>query len=163
MKTIYLIRHAKSDQSLGTLADIDRPLNLRGYTDADKMSKLMKEKKLIPELIISSPAVRAISTALIFSRNLDYYTGKISIIPQLYHPASDNYLSTIAETDSKINTLMLFAHNPILTNTVNNLTKEFIEHVPTCGIVAITNDCDDWEHFIMSTGKLISFNFPKNN
>ena len=76
MKTLYLIRHAKSEQNFAGLADIDRPLNERGYVDASKMSLMLKEKKLIPNAIISSPAVRAISTALIFARTGSRSTAK---------------------------------------------------------------------------------------
>ncbi len=163
MKIIYLIRHSKSDQSLGTLADVDRPLNLRGYSDAEKMSRMMKENKIVPDAIITSPAVRAISTALIFARTIDFNQARLSIVPHLYHSNELTYLDIIAEMDNKINTLMLFAHNPVITNTANRLTQEVIEHVPTSGIVGISNNCDTWEKFVASTGKLVLFSFPKNN
>ena len=161
MKTLYLIRHAKSDQHTGILADIDRPLNTRGYADAHKMSLASKDKLLFPDAIITSPAVRAISTALIFARNIKYNTGNVAIHPALYQPSSTNYLSTISETEDKINTLFLFAHNPMITNTANSLTDEVIEHIPTSGIVGISNDCSNWKDFISSAGKLILFDFPK--
>ena len=82
MKTLYLIRHAKSDRSIGELSDIDRPLNQRGYNDAHKMSLILKDKKIIPDLIISSPAIRALSTALIFCRNLNIDPKTIEINQQ---------------------------------------------------------------------------------
>jgi phosphohistidine phosphatase len=161
MKTLYLIRHAKSDWAIATLADIDRPLNTRGYTDAHKMSAALKSTKIIPDLIITSPAVRAISTALIFARNLNYNAALINIQPTLYHTNAEQYLEIISQTDSKINTLFLFGHNPIITNCANSLIKNNIENIPTCGIVAITNDCEDWEKFVSADGKLLAFDFPK--
>ncbi len=163
MKTIYIIRHAKSDQSFGTLSDIDRPLNIKGYTDAHKISAAIKPKMFAPDAIITSPAIRAITTAFIFARSFEFNAACISIIPRLYQPDEDNYLDIIAQTDNKINTLLLFAHNPHITNTVNSLTAEVIEHMPTSGVVGISNDCDNWETFAASTGKLILFDYPKKN
>ena len=163
MKTLYLIRHAKSDQNIETLTDFDRSLNIKGYSDAHRMSLLIKSKMFAPDAIITSPAIRAISTALIFAKNFDFNSAKVSILPTLYHPGSDNYLDIISQTDSKINTLLLFAHNPHITNTANGLTNEVIEHIPTCGIVGISNDCDNWETFVSSTGKIILFDYPKKN
>ena len=161
MKTIFLIRHAKAEQPNETIADIDRPLNIKGNMDAHFMRTAMKLKKFPPDAIITSPAVRAITTALIFARSLDFNAGRISIVPKLYQPGEDNYLDIIAETDSKINTLLLFAHNPHITNTANALTSEVIDHVPTCGIIGITNDYDTWETFVTGKGKLILFDHPK--
>ncbi len=161
MKTLYLIRHAKSDWAIATLADIDRPLNTRGYADAHKMSGAMKLTKIIPDLIITSPAVRAISTALIFARNLNYNPARIEIQPTLYHSNAEQYLEIISQTDSKINTLFLFGHNPIITDCANSLIKNNIEDIPTCGIVVITTDCDGWEEFVTRNGELVAFNFPK--
>ena len=161
MKTIFLIRHAKAEQPNETIADIDRPLNIKGNLDAHFMRTAMKLKRFPPDAIITSPAVRAITTSLIFARSLDFNSGRITIMPKLYQPGEDNYLDIIAETDNKINTLLLFAHNPHIANTANSLTSEVIDHVPTCGIIGISNDCDSWETFVASTGKLILFDHPK--
>ncbi len=163
MKTLYLIRHAKSDWANIALADIDRPLNTRGYTDAHKMSLVFKSASIKPEEIISSCAVRALTTALIFARNTDYNSAKIRIEPSLYHSDYDKYLSIIAETNSKVNTLFLFAHNPTITDCANALLRTTMEAIPTCGIVGITNKCATWEEFIDVPGKLVLFDFPKNN
>lgn len=163
MKTLYLVRHAKSDWGKEPLADIDRHLNNRGYGDAHKMSKLMKEKKLIPDLIITSPAIRAISTALIFCRNLQLNPAEIKIEPSLYETTTKQYLHVISQTDNQYKQIMIFGHNPTITNCANSLTNSFTEEMPTCAIVGITNKCSDWKSFINEAGEPMLYDFPKNH
>ena len=163
MKTLYLVRHAKSDWANETLADIDRPLNNRGYNDAHKMSSLLKQNKNIPELIISSPATRAISTALIFSRNLNYDVSKIEIKSDLYEKQYSDYLSLIHNINSSINSVMIFAHNPNITELSNFLTKAFTNNIPTCGIVGLRTKGDNWTTFDFQSAELFLYEFPKKN
>jgi phosphohistidine phosphatase len=163
MKTLYLIRHAKSDWAIENLADIDRPLNARGYTDAHAMSKLLKTKNIKPDVLLTSPAIRAISTALIFSRTLNIHTSKLIIEPMLYNNTPEKYADIISEMDDKINTLFLFAHNPTITQCANLLTGEHLDDIPTAGIVGIQNDCNNWESFTNKHAKLILFDYPKNH
>ena len=110
MKTLYLIRHAKSDRSLAEISDIDRPLNERGYADAHKMSLIFKNKNIIPDIIISSPAIRALSTALIFCRTLKLDPKTIEINQQLYDTSVKEYLRCITQTDNKFKTVF-WQHN----------------------------------------------------
>lgn len=163
MKTLYLIRHAKSDWSIGHLSDIDRPLNERGYADAHKMSSILKEKKIFPDLIISSPAVRAISTALIFCRTLNYDPKAILLNKNLYNTSAKEYISAVSKIDNKHGVVFLFGHNPTITNTANSLTNTVTEEMPTCAIAGIQSDLDDWETFSKSTNGLIYFDIPKNH
>ena len=132
MKTLYLIRHAKSDRSLAEISDIDRPLNERGYADAHKMSLIFKNKNIIPDIIISSPAIRALSTALIFCRTLKLDPKTIEINQQLYDTSVKEYLRCITQTDNKFKTVFLFGHNPTITNMANELTNACSEEIPTC-------------------------------
>ncbi len=162
MKTLYLIRHAKSDWANITLADIDRPLNTRGYTDAHKMSAMMKQKNIQPDAIVTSPAVRAITTALIFARNCNFNASRIHIQPMLYHSNTENYIDIVAETDDRINTLFLFAHNPVISDCANKLLRMQREEMPTCGITGVSSNCTNWDEFANSDCKLILFDFPKN-
>lgn len=162
MKTLYLIRHAKSDWSVETLPDIDRPLNNRGYTDAHAMSKRMKEKKIKPDLIISSPAIRAISTALIFSRNLGYDAGAIRISEQLYDTSVKDYLEVLRTIEKEQQTVFLFGHNPIITNCANTLTKSVAHEMPTCGIAGIKIHTEDWKTIDAELNALSLFDYPKN-
>ncbi|MES2593320.1 MAG: histidine phosphatase family protein [Bacteroidota bacterium] len=165
MKTLYLVRHAKSDWNNGNLPDIDRPLNTRGYRDAHAMSNLMKEKKVIPDVIISSPAIRAISTALIFCRNLGLDPAKIIIYPDLYETSVKQYLECVSQIDNRFNSAMLFAHNPTITSFANSLTKAFTDGFPTCGIAGIKQAGADsgWGNFNAAPGELLWHDFPKNH
>jgi phosphohistidine phosphatase len=165
MKTLYLVRHAKSDWNHGNLPDIDRPLNERGYRDAHTMSRLMKEKKIIPDLIITSPAIRAISTALIFVRNFNLNQSDIVINPDLYESSEKQYLGTISQVDNHFKNIMVFGHNPIITNLVNNLTISYTANMPTCSIAGIRHAAhlNEWKDFANSTAELVFFDFPKNH
>ena len=97
MKTLYLVRHAKSDWSIENLQDIDRPLSARGYLNAHQMSIILKNF-FLPDLIISSHAIRAISTALIFSRNLDCNPSMIAIKKSLYESSVKDYINCISSS-----------------------------------------------------------------
>ncbi len=164
MKTLYLIRHAKSDWNHDGLSDIDRPLNARGYRDADSMSKLVKEKKIIPDLIITSPAIRAISTALIFCRNLNVQYADIIINPDLYESTVKQYQQVVAKTDNRFKSVMLFGHNPVITNFANSLTTSFTDSMSTCAIVGIHSaDRNDWKEFNGIASELILYDFPKKH
>ena len=163
MKTLYLLRHAKSDWGNSDLLDIDRPLNERGYSDAVRMSQFLKENKVSPDLIISSPAIRAISTALIFTRNLDYNTSEIAIQPDLYESSLKKHLSCISKIDSKHKSAMLFAHNPFISETANTLTDALNTEMQTCAVVGISfDDCNEWSDVAKIKGKLELYEFPKN-
>lgn len=163
MKTIYLVRHAKSDWDNSDLLDIDRPLNQRGYSDAVRMSQFLKENKIAPDVIISSPAIRAISTALIFTRNLNYDTSEVTIQPDLYESSLKKYLSCISKIDEKYKSAMLFAHNPFISETANILTDALNTEMQTCAVVGISFDeCVDWSEVAKSKGKLELYEFPKN-
>ena len=162
MKTLYLIRHAKSDWANEHLSDVDRPLNARGYSDAQKMSAIIKQKNIVPDFIISSPAVRAISTALIFCRNLNYDPKKMLIDKNLYDASVKDYLSSISKTDNNYHTVFLFGHNPTITNTANSLTKSITEEMSTCCVVGIQSQENSWTNFDKKNNALIYYDFPKN-
>ncbi len=163
MKTLYLIRHAKSDWSIDHLLDIDRPLNERGYADAHKMSLILKEKKVVPDLIISSPAVRAISTTLIFCRTFNYDPKSILINKNLYDASVKEYIHAISKIENKHQIVFLFGHNPTITNTANELTNALTEEMPTCCIAGINSNTDAWDSFVKNNNTLSYFDFPKNH
>jgi phosphohistidine phosphatase len=163
MKTLYLIRHAKSDWAIEHLSDIDRPLNSRGYADTQKMSLVIKEKNIFPDYVISSPAIRAISTALIFCRNLNYDPKKILINKNLYDTSVKDYMNCISKIDNKHNVVFLFGHNPIITNTANALTKSITEEMSTCCIAGIQSKQLNWNEFNTPDNSLIYYDFPKNH
>jgi phosphohistidine phosphatase len=161
MKTLFLVRHAKSDRiPIGwtntALKDAERFLNERGYADANKMSMQFKH---IPDLIITSPAIRAINTALIFARNLNYNANTICIKQELYESSVSDYLSIINSIDNTYNAVMLFAHNPTISDVAQKLTKTLPTELPTCAIAGIRFEVTDWKK--VKTGNLFSFDYPK--
>ncbi|MGB3948059.1 MAG: phosphoglycerate mutase family protein [Bacteroidia bacterium] len=163
MKQLYLVRHAKSDWNNMQLLDIDRPLNERGYSDAIRVGKFLKQNNFLPDVMVTSPAIRAISTALIFSRNIDYKTSELTIRPELYESSVKKYLACIAKLDNKYKSAMFFAHNPFISETANYLTDAFNNEMPTCAVVGITfNECNSWLDVAKSKGKLHLYEFPKN-
>ncbi len=156
MKKLFLIRHAKSDWTNPELKDIERYLNERGYSNANMMAAKFN---YVPDLIISSPAIRAISTALIFARNLNYSTNTISIKQELYESSIEDYLSVINSIDNNFSTVLLFAHNPTISDVAQHLTQSLPMDMPTCAIAGISFDTDDWRKVKM--GELFLFDYPK--
>lgn len=158
MKQLFLIRHAKSDWTNPELKDIERYLNERGYSNANMMAAKFNYK---PDLIITSPAVRAISTALIFARNIHYNANNICIKQELYESSVKDYLSIIHSIDNSYNTVLLFAHNPTISNVAQHLTQALPMEMSTCAIAGIRFDVTDWKK--AKEGDLFLFDFPKNS
>lgn len=161
MKTLYIVRHAKSSWKFPDLDDIDRPLSKRGKRNAPEMGLRLAKKGIKPHLLISSPAKRAFSTAKSIARIIQYPKDKIKVESQLYHGMEDEVMDVIRSTPNDITNLMIFGHNPGLTDLVNTLSGSHIYNVPTCGIIAISFDTDQWEDIGKIFGKLVFFDYPK--
>jgi phosphohistidine phosphatase len=114
-----------------------------------------------PDLIITSPAIRAISTALIFARNLNYNANNLCIKQELYESSVKDYLSVINSIDNSHNTVLLFAHNPTISDVAQHLTQDLPMEIPTCAIAGISFDVTDWKK--AKTGDLFLFDYPKKN
>lgn len=162
MKTLYLIRHAKSDWENGNLSDIERPLNERGYRDAHAMGQKLKDKNIHPELFVSSPAIRAYTTALIFSKVFEYPANHILLQPDLYETPEKAYLRVVAGIQAQAGNLFLFAHNPSISQFAGLLTGTIFDDIPTCGVTCIELNINDWKDIKAKCGKLQFFDFPKN-
>ena len=164
MKTLYVVRHAKSSWDDTDLADIDRPLNDRGKRDAPRMGKRLKEKDIHPELLLSSPARRAFSTAKRIGEVLNYKKDHIRTEKELYHASEREIFEVVRALPDKLNTVMIFGHNPGLTDFVNQLleTKRFIENIPTCGIVAFSFSGKSWVDVSKENAQLLFFDYPKS-
>lgn len=164
MKTLYVIRHAKSSWENPLLADIDRPLNDRGKRDAPRMGKRLKERAVVPNLMLSSPAKRALSTCKRIAEILGYGVDKIKTERKLYHADEDDLLNIIKGLNDKCQVVMIFGHNPGLTDFVNLLSDEdhVIDNVPTCGVVCFTFDIDHWKEAEFGKAKFVFFDFPKS-
>lgn len=161
MKTLYLIRHAKSDRSDGSLSDYDRPLNHRGMKDAPFMGSKLLEKGIYPDLILSSPALRAKTTALAIAEALSYPTDSIRYDHALYASDVETILSLIRDVSPSVETLFVFGHNPEFTECANLLTDGDIDNIPTCGVVAMRLREDDWKSIGANSAEISGFYFPK--
>src|ERR1051326_454774 len=161
MKTLFLIRHAKSDWGNDDLADVDRPLNERGYRDAHAMGLRLKERKDIPDLVMSSDAVRAASTAMILARELELETSKIRIERGIYEAQAEQLLRIIRDIDDRHEKVFFVCHNPGITNLVNRICNAGIDNVPTTGILCVDIPFDSWKGTGLEDGALRYFDFPK--
>lgn len=162
MKTLFIVRHAKSDQSFfGN--DFERPLNERGRSDAPVMAKRLLEKKYKIDALVSSPAVRAKQTAAFFAERLNIPVGETIFVPALYHAPSGVFYETIAGLPDDLNTVALFSHNPGITHFVNSLNSGAkIDNMPTCGIFTVSADIKEWSGFLIAKKEFLFFDYPKN-
>lgn len=163
MKTLYLLRHAKSSWESPDVDDFERPLNERGETDAPKMGKRLREKKVLPEIIFSSTAVRALSTAKIIANCLNYPEDKIHADRTLYHADEEKLWKYMHHVADKYDSIMIVGHNPGLTDFANELVDESIDNIPTTGVVAVEFPAHAWTEVKEGSGELVFFDFPKND
>lgn len=145
MKKLYLIRHAKSDWSNSAgIKDIDRPLNNRGISSAYDMAALLKKRNIMPDTILSSDGIRALHTAVVFAHQIGFDSRKVVIIPELFHASSDVLLAELAKIPDTINSVMLFGHNPGISEFASFVDKHNYIKVPTCTIVECDLTLDNW-------------------
>lgn len=163
MKTLILVRHAKSSWSDSSLMDIQRPLNKRGSRNAPEMGKRLKNRGILPDIIVSSPAVRAFTTAELISKEIGYSSNQIRISHELFHSSSSGILETIRSLENEYNCAMLFGHNPGFTYFANELCNIDIWNIPTAGLVECTLNIDKWGDTSKGIGELSYFDFPKND
>jgi phosphohistidine phosphatase len=161
MKSLTIVRHAKSSWKDRGLSDRERPLNKRGNRDAPVMGKRVADAGIRPSQIISSPAVRAWTTAKIFAKELGYPTEFLQREDGLYLASLDNLLDVVATQDNGFNNLMLFGHNPGLTDFVNYLVPGLTNNLPTAGVVSVDLDCDDWMLYDRPQAELLLHDYPK--
>jgi phosphohistidine phosphatase len=159
-KSVYLIRHAKSSWADPGLADFDRPLNKRGKRDAPEMGRRLAARRIIPQLIVSSPAKRAKMTAVDIADAVGY-RGEIRFDEKLYLGALTYHLQFIAGVLSQIDSLFLVGHNNTITELAEHLTGKTLTNVPTCGIVGIAYDGESGFSQLAGDGRLLFFDFPK--
>ncbi len=153
-KTLYIARHAKSSWDDMSLSDFERPLNKRGKRDAPFMAALLKDKGIKPDLILSSPARRAKTTAKYYHEALG---GELRFDERIYEASAMSLLYLIQEAFEKVDTLMLVGHNPGLTALNNMLSNKSIYNIPTAGVVGIIFK----EEVALHKGKQLFFEYPK--
>ena len=161
LKTLFIIRHAKSDQSFfGN--DFERPLNGRGKADAPMMAKRLLDKKFKIAALVSSPAVRAKQTAELFAKTITMPAEEIIFISALYHAATEVFYEVITALPDNYNSVAVFSHNPGISHFVNSLnTKAQIDNMFTCSIFAIEADITHWSEFNKAKKAFLFFDYPK--
>lgn len=161
MKRLLLIRHAKSSWKDPDAVDIERPLNKRGKRDAPLMGQVLRDLKIRPDLIISSPAKRALSTARIIAKCLKYPSKKILVRDRVYESGLSALLKIIQELDDSLATVILLGHNPDLTELAQYLSDYPVENIPTCGVFCI--DLISWLETSQHGGDFVFFDYPKRH
>jgi len=162
MKTLYLVRHAKSSWEDSALADFDRPLNARGVSDAPRMGRRITEYKQAPELIYTSTALRALTTAKMIAAAIGYPEQSVVLDKKVYHADPDALLDIIKKMADDKECVMLLGHNPGLTQFANALLDQTIDNIPTCGVIRAELKITLWKGARWGCGKMISFDTPKS-
>lgn len=163
MKTLTLIRHAKSSWDYAQLSDFERPLNERGRRDAPVMAQRLKRAGLKPGLLLSSPALRAISTARLFAETLGIAAEKIAVESKLYDARPATILGVIQAIDERHDEAWLFAHNPGLSETAQRLAQCPFDDMPTCACARLSLDIKLWSEIGDDCGKLLLYTYPKDS
>jgi len=163
LKTLLIIRHAKSDQSFfGN--DFERPLNERGKKDAPEMAKRVMDKNIVIDSFVSSPAKRAKKTAEIFCETYEQKIEDINFISALYHAPAREFYEVIKSLDDNLSTVAIFAHNPGITYFVNDLINDVrVDNMPTSAVFAIQINISQWKDFAKAKKEFLFFDYPKNN
>ncbi|MBT3194203.1 MAG: histidine phosphatase family protein [Verrucomicrobia bacterium] len=161
MKQITLVRHAKSSWHRG-LRDIDRPLNARGERDAPLMAMHLRKQGFSPDILISSPATRAATTAEEIARGIGYDTNQILWEDTIYEAASSNLIELITNLEPQHKNVAIVGHNPGMTELANQLQHTApIDNIPTCGVVTIELPIEHWTEVPQTLGTLQRFEAPK--
>lgn len=163
MKQLLLVRHAKSDWEDYNIKDFDRPLGSRGFLNAPEMGRRLKSKNSLPAAIVSSPALRAITTAKLIAGEINFDPKQIIQNPNIYEASEQALLNIVNKFDSNVNFIALFGHNPGITNFANYLADANIYNMPTCGMVLINFDTNDWLTITGGTGQVLWYDYPKSS
>jgi len=162
MKHLILIRHAKSSWDNPGSSDFDRVLNKRGERDAPVMGERLAALDLDPDVIFSSPAVRAITTAKVVAEKIGYPEEKILTSSDIYDAETQDLFAVLSRFKDEWNRVIVFGHNPGFTDLANVLGNGSISNVPTCGVVTLELGIESWEDVRPGCGTIVSFDFPKN-
>ena len=160
MKRLFLIRHAKSSWDDAALADQERPLNERGKRDAPKIGERLARREVKPDSILSSPAVRALTTAKIIAGKLDYKRKHIGVDERLYAASADDLLEIIHALDDRLQCVMIVGHNPELSELAQRLCGE-IDHLPTGAVAEFGFAAKSWADIGTCPTATVAFDYPK--
>jgi len=162
MKTLYLMRHAKSSWSFDDLSDQQRPLNDRGRDDAPLMGQALAKRNTKLDLLVSSPAVRAMSTAALVAHELEYPADKIEVVEAIYEATVPDLLTVVRQLPDTADSVLLVGHNNTLTDFANLLSPSEIPEMPTAAIVCLKFSTDQWAQADRANAEYYFFDKPKN-
>ena len=156
-----MVRHAKSDWGNETITDISRPLNTRGYSDALILAKQLAQKIAAPQLWLTSPAIRAYSTALLFAEAFKYDLEKLSINKSIYEASVKTLQNIVTGIPDDVETAFMFGHNPGFTKFFNQFSDAFADNIPTCGVISLSSDEVSWKDFLNAKVRNDYYLYPK--
>ena len=159
-RTLYIIRHAQASHEQIFPGDFYRTLDKQGYKEAMEMAAWFTGEELLPDCFISSPAIRAYSTALIFAKQLNYTPENIQLKDAIYDASFRTLYSVLREGKDAHSSIAIFGHNPGLTDLLNDLCGFCTENIPTSGIAAVTIKSKSWNELKSGSGKLLTIEFP---
>ncbi len=161
MKTLYLLRHAKSSWDEHGISDFDRSLNKRGKTDAPMMGQIFHQKNIKPDIIISSPAKRALTTAKTVAKEMGLAESSIQTDMRIYDQGMNNILAILQDLNGRYDTVMLVGHNPTFTEAVNYFCDYGLANMPTCALFGVTFPVEDWRIVDRDLGSFACYEWPK--
>ncbi len=163
MKRLTLVRHAKSDWKNAGLKDFDRPLSRRGLKDAPGMAQRLAEQHVHVDLLITSPAVRALETARFFAKALDYPLRRLKSEDRLYLARPAEILEVVRGVGTRVQHLMIFGHNPGLSEFAQQLTDDpELGELPTCAVYSMEFEIDKWSQARFGAARHATLSQPRN-
>ncbi|MFD1468540.1 SixA phosphatase family protein [Hymenobacter caeli] len=162
MKTLYLLRHAKSSWSFDDLTDQERPLNDRGRDDAPRMGQALARRGIVLDALVSSSAVRALSTAVLVARELKFPHEKITVEPAIYRADADALVALVQALPAAADAVLLVGHNPTITDAANALSPTSFNELPTAAVVCLRFSTDTWEAASRANAEFYFYDYPKN-
>ena len=161
MKTLYLVRHAKSSWENFSLSDHDRPLLQSGIKKTKRIIAFLREKQVMPDMLKSSSAKRALDTAKLIAHGIGYPESKIGVNKGLYHASAETIYHELYALPDDVQSVMLFGHNPTFTYFANDFISPAIDNLPTSGVVSIGFKTDKWENINGAAFKVNFVVFPR--
>lgn len=152
MKQLIVVRHAKAGWGDLSLGDFQRPLNERGVSDSSVVAQHLLDQAIIPQYIVSSPALRALTTAKQFAKTLNINAADFVTDKRIYEASCDTLLDVIWGLDEHYDKIMIVGHNPGLSDMIRSLVSQNIDELSTCEVTAIQFDREQWQHVDLRSG-----------
>lgn len=160
-KTLYLVRHAKSSWVNPSYTDFDRPLNERGQRDAPEMGRRLKAKGILPDVVLCSPARRAVETLALLNAELGVPEHSIYMQKRIYEASTETLLELIQSLEDSYDSAMVVGHNPAMTWLAEGLTEANLPNLPTCSVVTLSLDSNQWNTAGKGPAELLNLDSPK--